>query len=136
MNPTRGERNSNPGNIDRNAIKWQGMSPVQSDPRFVVFTHPQWGIRALAKTLLTYYRKHGLTTVRDIVDRWAPPKENDTNAYVRHVGEKLGVSGDDVIDVEDPCVLEALVRAIIVHENGRCLYEDELIVKAVDMALT
>ena len=133
---TRGERLNNPGNIDRNAIKWQGMCADQSsDPRFVVFNTPEDGIRALAKVLLSYYRKHGLNTVRGIINRWAPSTENDTSAYIYHVAELLTVSPDAQINPERPEVLEVLVTAIIRHENGRNVYDDDVIVKAVDSAL-
>ena len=135
MMETRGERNRNPGNIDRNATAWQGLAPVQSDSRFCVFNRPEDGIRALCKVLLSYYRKHGLKTVTGIVNRWAPPVENDSGAYIAHVSRILGVGEDAVIDVEDPLILESLARAIILHENGRCIYDDATIVKAVDMAL-
>ncbi len=136
MIKTRGERNCNPGNIDRNNIVWQGMASDQSkDGRFVVFSDAEFGIRALAKVLLSYYRKHGLNTVRSIIDRWAPPGENNTGAYVNHVASILGVGIDAPIDVTDPATLETLTRAIIEHENGRCVYSDTVIAKAVVAAL-
>lgn len=132
---TRGERNRNPGNLDRNNIMWEGMSAEQSDQRFVTFSDVTYGIRALARTLLSYYRKHGLHTVRGIIDRWAPPTENDTGAYVNHVADELGVTPDETINVENPLVLEKLTIAIIKHENGRCIYDDPTIVAAIDKAL-
>ena len=136
MIETRGERNNNPGNIDRNAILWQGAAQDQSgDSRFVVFSDAHFGIRALAKVLLSYYRKHGLNTVHKIIDRWAPPSENNTGAYVNHVANVLGVGIDAPIDVTDQNALEVLVRAFIEHENGRCVYDDSAIIKAVDSAL-
>jgi hypothetical protein len=142
MKPTRGERNNNPGNIDRNATKWQGMSVDQSgDVRFVVFSEPVWGIRALAKVLLSYSKKFApgtardIDTVREIVNRWAPPVENNTDAYVNTVARALGVGADEHIVVEDAATLDALTKAIIAHENGRCRYPDDLIARAVDKAL-
>ena len=137
MIETRGERNFNPGNIDRNSnTLWQGMAQNQSgDGRFVVFSDAHFGIRALAKVLLSYYRKHGLNTVHKIIDRWAPPSENNTGAYVNHVASVLGVGIDAPIDVTDPSTLEILTRAIIEHENGRCIYSDADLIKAVDSAL-
>ena len=136
MIETRGERNHNPGNIDRHdSTLWQGMAHDQTDSRFVVFSDPHYGIRALAKVLLSYYRKHGLNTVHGIIDRWAPPSENNTGAYVNHVASILGVGIDAQIDVDDPATLETLVRAIIEHENGRCIYADSDLIKGVDAAL-
>ncbi|MDA8260210.1 MAG: structural protein P5 [Betaproteobacteria bacterium] len=135
---TRGERNCNPGNIERrDGTVWQGQADDQAaDSRFVVFENPVFGIRALAKVLLAYYHKHGLDTVRGIIDRWAPPSENNTGAYVNHVATVLGVGIDAKIDVTDPETLEVLVRAIIEHENGRCVYADNVVAKGVESALT
>lgn len=118
-NSPRGIRNYNPGNLVRNDTRWQGMALDQSgDSRFVVFSHPVWGIRAIARTLITYQDAHRLRTVRGIIQRWAPAHENDTAAYVRSICQRLQVRPDQAIDVYDyPTMLE-LVRAIVRHENG------------------
>lgn len=132
---TRGERNNNPGNIDRNETIWLGMSDIQPDSRFITFNDPKWGIRALAKVLLSYYHAHGLNTVSGIINRWAPDVENATDAYVNHVAELLNVAPDQAINLENANILESLVRAIIAHENGRVAYSDEVIQTGVDLAL-
>lgn len=135
MTPTRGERNNNPGNIDRNATKWQGMAEDQPDSRFIKFSDPVWGIRAIAKVLLTYQNKHGLKTVSEIINRWAPPVENNTDSYVRQVCKGLGCGPDAEIDLTDRIILQDLVTAIIRHENGRVAYPEETIAEGVDRAL-
>lgn len=122
----RGLRNNNPGNIDRVAgVRWQGQADDQSgDPRFVVFTDAKWGIRAICRTLITYQDKRQaadgskIDTVAEIVDRWAPPVENNTGAYAEHVAKLLSVGTDDTIDVYDWATMRGLVLAIIEHENG------------------
>jgi len=64
-NLTRGERNCNPGNIERIAAnKWQGRlsdaeyrAPTEvraNGGRFEVFAAVEWGIRALASLLVAY----------------------------------------------------------------------------------
>lgn len=132
----RGIRNNNPGNIDRTAERWQGMAADQSsDPRFVVFEAPVWGLRALAKVLLSYSRKYGLRTPEAIVGRWAPPTENDTGAYARQVAKALGVGVSDAVDLEDAGTLAVLVAAIVTHENGQLPYTSALIAQAVALAL-
>lgn len=89
----RGIRNFNPGNIRHvKGTRWQGMSANQNDPAFVQFTGAQWGIRALARTLITYQDKHQLRTIRQIIGRWAPPNENNTESYIRQVATRVGVS--------------------------------------------
>lgn len=113
---TRGLRNNNPGNIRHSGTQWHGMSATQTDPAFIQFIEPKWGIRALARTLQTYSTRYGLNTVRGIINRWAPPSENDTGSYVDAVARALGVSPDAQIDVFARA--GDLTRAIIKHENG------------------
>ena len=134
---TRGERNFNPGNIERNATRWQGMAPDQSgDDRFVVFVSPEFGIRAIAKILLNYYRDYSLNTVRKIIGRWAPSNENDTDSYINAVCRQCTVSPDDIINPSNDACLEMLVRSIIHHENGEVIYDDATIIRGVEMALS
>ncbi|MEL5205615.1 MULTISPECIES: hypothetical protein [Serratia] len=130
----RGLRNNNPGNIeasDKNP--WEGQSG--SDGRFAKFETPEHGIRALGKNLLTYYQKHGLDTVGEIITRWAPPKENKTDAYIKAICEQLGVAADQQIDVTNPRTLAALCAGIVNHENGSQPYTDEQIGAGVSAAL-
>lgn len=116
----RGIRNHNPGNIrhTRPATPWQGIAADQLDGAFVSFAAPAWGIRALARTLITYQDKHGLRTVRDLIYRWAPPVENDTESYVAAVSAALGVYPEAEIDVTQHAVMLPLCQAIALHENG------------------
>lgn len=132
---SRGLINCNAGLIRHSPTVWVGQSDVQRDPDFVTFNAPQFGIRALAVTLLTYYRKHGLNTVRGLINRWAPPRENDTSAYVSDVAKRVGVISDNPLRVDDPLLLAKLVTAIIIHENGDNPYPAALIANAVDAAL-
>lgn len=129
----RGLRNHNPGNLRRGKDKWQGLADEQPDPEFWTFEAPQYGIRAIARTLLTYDKK-GVNTVRRIINRWAPPVENNTASYIQHVAEKLGVEPDDYIDVDTVEVMRPLVEAIILHENGRQPYKPQVILDGLRMA--
>lgn len=120
----RGIRNNNPGNIRRSADPWQGLAKDQNDDAFFQFAEPKWGIRALARVLISYQDRHGLRTVRAIISRWAPPVENKTSSYIDHVARRLNVGADDPLDVHDYRVLRGLVEAIISHENGLQPYTD------------
>lgn len=144
---TRGVRNNNPGNIDfnpRNA--WQGQLGLELGvlkPRFARFDTPENGIRALGKLLLAYRGKDGMLgvgglgidTVREIINRWAPGSENDTEAYIGAVAKALGVQPNQVIDVRLPATLRGLVVAIIRHENGGVPYQGAVIDEGVRRAL-
>lgn len=136
-NLKRGIRNNNPGNIERReGTRWQGMAEDQSsDPRFVVFTKPKWGIRAIARCLITYQDKRraedgsDIDSVLEIVERWAPEKDNNnTDAYAQFVGRQLDRAIDDeTIDVYDYDTMNGLVKAITAFENGGQPYEQRVI---------
>jgi hypothetical protein len=131
----RGTRNNNPGNIDwHKGVDWEGLATPPSDGRFCRFIDPVYGLRAIAKIVLNYRRKHKINTVRGIIGRWAPSVENDTKAYIRSVCAALGVMPDTAIDVTKPAVMRELVRAIVYHENGQQPYDTATIDEALRKA--
>jgi hypothetical protein len=130
----RGIRNHNPGNIRRSSDPWQGLAERQSDVEFFTFKSSIYGIRALARTLITYQDKHGLRTIRQIIGRWAPPVENNTNTYVRAVAEATDLDADQTLDLHNFDYLFPLTKAIIKHENGHQPYTDAQITKALVLA--
>ena len=91
----RGLRNNNPLNIRRSGDKWQGLRVLQEDREFFQFSEMKWGWRAAFRLLChTYYGKYKLRTIRAIITRWAPPKENNTEAYIRCVTDRIGIGPD------------------------------------------
>ncbi len=129
----RGIRNNNPGNIRLGQVVWQGESKAQPDPAFITFDEAVWGLRAIARILLSYQRM-GLDTVRKMVGRWAPSTENDTGAYVASVARGVGVDPDAVVDLRAPGYMVNMVQAIVLHENGEQPYDLGLIERAVALA--
>jgi hypothetical protein len=127
----RGIRLNNPGNIEH-GDRWLGMAADQPDPRFIAFAEPVYGLRALARLLLNYQRKHGIRTVSGLISRYAPPFENDAKAYASAVARACGVSPDDPIDVD--ARLADIIPAVVRHENGIQPYDEALIRLAADMA--
>lgn len=131
---TRGLRNNNPGNI-RLGQPWQGLVPTsqRTDPEFCQFTGPEWGIRAIAK-ILHNYEVEGVTTLRQAINHWAPPVENDTSSYVNAVSQMTGIQPDIYIDLSAYEVVMPMVKAIIYHENGSQPYDDVIINNALALA--
>lgn len=129
---TRGERNNNPGNI-RHGNDWRG-EVAGNDAAFESFATPEDGIRALAVVLKNYQRNYGLRTVRQIINRYAPPVENLTGAYAAAVARSMGITVDQTIDLSDAGILTALVNAIIHHENGRNIYSAATVAAGVARA--
>ncbi|MTI12090.1 structural protein [Sansalvadorimonas verongulae] len=127
----RGYRNHNPGNIRENQrvdYDWEGEARADTDGEFEEFDSPEFGIRAMARILKTYYTKHKLRTVRDIINRWAPPNENNTDSYVRAVCLRMGVVEQRHLKLDTNMVaLQSLIKSIIHHELGCQPYSDELI---------
>lgn len=136
MTTPRGLRNRNPGNIryvEGITSKYEGCTG--SDGAFCIFDTDRHGIRALCRLLLVYQTKHGLNTVRGCIDRWAPPSENDTAAYIDAVSRALNVAPDDEIDLHLDFVLAGFASAIIRHENGQQPYAPGEILAAAHEAL-
>ena len=115
----RGIRNNNPGNLRRNGDPWQGLAERQGDVEFFTFKSAIYGIRALARTLIAYQDKHGLRTIRQIISRWAPPNENNTNAYIRAVAADTGQDADQILDMHRFDHLLPLTKAMVEANRAR-----------------
>lgn len=129
----RGERNNNPGNIRLSGINWQG-EVSGADSAFETFDTAEAGIRAMAVLLRGYQRRNGLNTLRGILNKYAPPVENNTSAYVGRVSSEVGIHPDAVIDLRDNELCFRVVRAMIRVENGRVIYSDAQIMAGVQAA--
>ena len=133
-------RNNNPGNLEA-GDHWQGlmavstMTPQQrAETRFAVFSSPKWGFRALAVILLNYQHKHGINTIRGIVERFAPANENNTAAYISAISQGIKRGPDEPLDFTNPATLQGFCKAIAIHEAGSWLFLDDDLVAGVRMA--
>ena len=126
----------NPGNLKKigDWQNWQGLAEDQPDASFLAFKAPEWGIRALARTLITYRDKRGAGTVRKIIERYAPNTENPTETYIANVAKALGVGEDDDIDVQRYEIADPLVKVIIKQEQGSQPYSQATIDEGLRMA--
>lgn len=109
----RGIRNNNPGNL-RPGDNWQGMTGTSDN--FIVFKDMIYGCRALCTDLSNKYYK-GLNTVTKIIEKYAPPSENNTVAYINAVSNALGVGQNETL-VWSKELLMKFARAVIMHECG------------------
>ena len=73
--------------------------------------------------------------MRQIISRYAPPNENQTQAYIQSVAKQLGVYPDTVIDIEEKGVLCVFIKAVIRMENGVQPYSDETISQGIELCL-
>jgi len=123
-------RLNNPGAIRQSSVQWAGMAPEQGGP-FVRFATPEAGIMAMSKNLDSYARKHGLTTIEGIVNRWAPPSENNTSGYVKRVADAMGVDPTQPLNLSDPAVKSALMEAMATIEAGKRHYTRDQIASVI-----
>jgi hypothetical protein len=115
---SRGLRNLNPGNIRRGSFRYKGEIKESTDAAFRQFESIEWGYRAMFVLLHTYEVKHRCHTLRDIINRYAPPSENNTANYLRRVVDATHLSPDDSISTTDGAVMTAVVAAMSEVENG------------------
>ena len=121
--------NNNPLNIRVGKSKWLGQVLPQrgsGEGAFCHFESMEYGIRAAFCLLRTYATKYRLNCVKDIITRWAPPSENDTQSYIRHVCLLTGFGGNQRLTEKD---WPRLVKAMAKMESGTDL-DDELIRRA------
>ena len=121
----RGLRNRNPGNIRRSSVRYKGETEG-SDTAFKTFRTMAWGYRAMFVLLHTYRVRHGIATLRGMIARWAPPAENDTEAYLRTVARSSGVDPDTTIDTRDRPAMTRIAAAMARVENGMAPDEEEI----------
>ena len=118
---TIGERNNNPLNIRKvPGQRWKGeilpsLQGGDGGGSFVRFSSMEYGIRAAFCILNTYRRKYKAVCVEDIINRWAPPSENDTRKYIETVCRLTGFGGKERLEESQ---LPALVCAMAFVECG------------------
>lgn len=78
----------NPLNIRQSTDVFIGEVPSPNSA-FKVFREDVYGVRAAILIIITYRRKYNIKTVQRIIQRWAPPTENDTDAYIDFVVKKM-----------------------------------------------
>lgn len=115
---TRGYRNNNPLNMRHDKDRWQGEVVPSQDGAFKQFETMAWGYRAAFKLLHNYQKNNGCRILSDFINRWAPPSENNTSAYVSTVAKRAGLSDVSEIDTLKGDTMRAVVSAMSYVENG------------------
>ena len=128
----RGIRNNNPGNLRANPdIMWKHQNGIDADG-FLIFDDPVFGIRALAMVLRHYVEYNNLTMIATMIRKFAPDTENDTEAYIKAVAEYTGIGPYETVDLKAQG--RAIVKAIILHENGEQPYDDDTIGQGIHLS--
>lgn len=115
---SRGIRNKNPFNIRVSRNPWLGKLPaaVRTDKEFEQFDTMWHGVRAGVLLLRNYVKKQKLDTVKKIIYRFAPPNENDIQAYLSYLSFRY-LPPDTYIMVPSVAFAQ-LCCAIMEYESG------------------
>ncbi|MTK12707.1 MAG: hypothetical protein F8N39_11660 [Clostridiaceae bacterium] len=123
-----GIRQNNPGNLR----SW-GDAPINRG--YAQFKTAGEGISAMAGNLQAYGR-HGWDSIESIISHWAPAGDNNNvPAYIADLVKQTGFSANAKLDLSDPKTLNALIPAIIKHENGGNPYDAGLIAQSISSRL-
>ena len=115
---SRGLRNCNPGNIRRSRVRYVGEVVPSRDREFKEFQSMAYGYRAMFALLDSYRRRYGLSTIRQMLNRYAPPTENFTEGYIRFVSQTTGIAPDEIINTRAARDMVPVVAAMSQIENG------------------
>jgi hypothetical protein len=131
-------RNCNPGDlrVRHQAPPWPGQVSIDDLPGgpFAIFASRSEGWAAIGLWLLLAHDEWGWTTVSRMIAAFAPPVENNTNAYIDLVCAKLRVTPETSVDVHDRVVREAMMRAIALAEAGaRVIWPDAEVTSALTL---
>ena len=123
---SRGTDNRNPGNIRRSRVRYKGELHPSTDVAFKQFESMEWGYRAMFVLLDTYRVRYGLTTLREMISRYAPPEENHTGLYIDMVCSMTGITPDEQIDTRSRKTMIPVGAAMSRVENGLAADREEV----------
>ncbi len=101
---------NNPGNVE--GSDWAGVTGegYGENNRFPVFDSPEMGVRAMMRDIGTKIKRHD-GNIDAIISQYAPPNENDTEAYIKFVQNTVGKKKVALSDLKE------MASAIITYEN-------------------
>lgn len=145
MSLPRAVRSNNPVNIrisDRN--DWDGELPSalnkSVDSSFESFYRPSSGYRAATILIRNYQKFYGDNTIKKIIERFAPPKndkgefENHTDSYIASVARDLNLSPVQPLNLFDDNLMTKMLVAMHKVEAGGIWFGERLARAGVEQA--
>jgi hypothetical protein len=108
---TRADRNFNPLNL-----RTKGNAGRDSGG-FAKYTDEESGWGAARRQLSLYYTRDKLDAISGIINKWAPPSENDTKSYIAQVSKAMGIGENDKLNLSDPAIMAKLSSYMARHEG-------------------
>ena len=119
-------RAGRPGTVSYKANSWMNVKTPNGKPNYwkgqkgidrqghAVWEAPEYSLRAGALTLRSYFRRHGIKTVRGIVERYSTSNHKE---YADYVAKRMKVDPDEEIDVIRR--IPDLIKYMAEFETGR-----------------
>lgn len=104
-------RNNNPGNLEMGQFS-RSFGAVGSDGRFAVFPTLDAGSKAKEELLFGSKSKYANLSITDALNRYAPPNENNTAAYIKSVASAVGVDPSTILNQLDSGQRQQMLDAI------------------------
>jgi hypothetical protein len=111
-------RNNNPGNLEFGDFA-KRMGAVGTDGRFAVFSDMQSGMKAKEELLFGSRSKYVNLSIADAISRYAPPVENNTDAYIKAVTAATTATQDTTLNSLNATQRSAFLEAISRQEGLR-----------------
>lgn len=129
MSLPRGVRNNNPLNIRKNQYLWAGEVPREqaTDKDFKQFFDVKHGWKGAYNLLRASYIAKGQNTIETIVNKWAPPNENNTIVYIQRVEATTGINRKSIINKDDKPKIAKILAAMATVETGKIYKESEVL---------
>ena len=111
-------RNNNPGNLEFGDFA-KSMGAVGTDGRFAVFPDMQSGMKAKEELLFGARSKYVNLSIADAIARYAPPIENNTDAYIKAITAATATTPNTTLNALNPSQRSAFLEAINRQEGLR-----------------
>lgn len=111
---TRSWRNNNPGNLNYGSFSSRNGAIGSDYGSFAIFPDYQTGYDAMKTLITTTYNNY---TIETMMNKYAPPSENDTVAYINYLVDATGMSKNTYIRNMNSTQLNSLLNAMITHEG-------------------
>lgn len=109
-----------------------GAVTVGDSSRWGAYATMHDGYRAIMDRIQSYHRD-GKKTPAQIMATYAPPKENNTAAYIKFVADVTGLDPKKEIDARDPATLVKMTKAILGYEFSQKASQEALLAAARDL---
>jgi hypothetical protein len=113
---SRSWRNNNPGNIEDGKFA-RNNGAIGSDGRFAIFPDQDIGWNAMVKLLSS--PAYQTLTIEKAINRYAPPNENNVDAYLKSVESQTGFLRSTPMDNLSQDNLLQLAKAVRKHEGDK-----------------